>query len=314
MEGAPVAVFLMGPTGAGKTELAVELVERHGFEIISVDSAMIYRGMDIGTAKPDAGVQARAPHRLIDIRDPAEVYSAAQFSDDALAEIETISRMGRTPLLVGGAGLYFRALGGGLSTLPPAQAEVRLRIEREAAARGWPAMHGRLAEFDQASAARIHPNDPQRIARALEVLEVTGQPMSAWLARGRRHVRLRTVKCAIAPRERAILYRRLAQRFHDMIESGLQDEVEALFGRGDLTSACPSMRVVGYRQMWQYLEGRLAFEEMVECAVAATRRLAKRQLTWLRGEPDCKWFDAATPRLAAEVAAYILPRIYGTAR
>ncbi len=294
----PPLICVMGPTASGKTELAIGLVESLPMEIISVDSVMIYRDMNIGSAKPDAETLARAPHRLIDILDPAEAYSAARFRDDALAEMADISRHGRIPLLVGGTMLYFRALLGGLSPLPSADATVRARLEREAAERGWPAMHARLSEIDPDIAARIHPNDPQRIQRALEVFELSGIPMSELQRQGRAQTELpfRVTKLAVAPPERAILHRRIAQRFTEMLETGLIEEVEALRQRGDLDLSQPALRAVGYRQVWEYLEGRMDYNEMVERGIIATRQLAKRQMTWLRSEQGVLPLDSLNPR------------------
>lgn len=285
----------MGPTASGKTGLAVELVERYPVEIISVDSAMVYRQMDIGTAKPDAETQRRAPHRLIDIRDPAESYSAAEFRDDALAEMASINQQGRVPLLVGGTGLYFRALAGGLADLPAASATLRAQFEQEAAESGWPALHRRLQELDPVIAERIHPNDPQRIQRALEVISLTGRPMSEIQAeQGQQQAGTfgyRVLRLVVCPDQRKELHRRINQRFEQMLQQGFLDEVKALIQRGDLNPAMPSMRCVGYRQAWSHLQGEIEFSEMVKQAQAATRQLAKRQLTWLRQETEALWYD-----------------------
>ncbi len=290
----PPAVFLMGPTGVGKTALAVELVAQLPFEIISVDSAMIYRGMDIGTAKPGADVLRRAPHRLIDIRDPAESYSAAEFRRDALAAMGEITAKGRIPLLVGGTGLYFRALEQGLSQLPRADAAVRERLRAEQERLGLAALHRRLAAVDPESARRIHANDSQRIQRALEVYELTGQPLSkSFQGRRGRACPYRLIKLILAPAERGWLHARAAQRFHDMLKAGFIDEVRRLHARGDLSPDLPAMRVVGYRQAWRYCAGGDDLAAMTEKAIAATRQLAKRQLTWLRDE-------AGAHRLAAD--------------
>jgi len=288
----PLAVFLMGPTASGKTGVAVDLVQQLPLEIISVDSALIYRGMDIGTAKPDADTLCRAPHRLIDICDPSETYSAARFREDALREMEDIRRLGHTPLLVGGTSLYFRALEQGLSPLPAADPEVRARLEAEAGEAGWVAMHARLRRVDPEAAARIHPHDPQRIQRALEVFELTGVPLSHWFAGGREPAcGYRFVKIILAPRDRQVLHQRISRRFEGMLEQGFVDEVRRLRARGDLHQDLPSMRAVGYRQAWAYLEGNLSASEWVERAVIATRHYAKRQMTWLRGERDACWID-----------------------
>jgi len=283
----------MGPTAAGKTGLAVELVRRLPCEIISVDSALVYRSMDIGTAKPGPEILARAPHRLIDIRDPAEPYSAAQFRSDALRQMHDIVSAGRVPLLVGGTMLYFRALERGLTRMPSADPAIRAAIEAEAERLGWPALHARLAELDPASAQRIHPNDPQRIQRALEVYELTGASMSELHARhGAEALPYRVTKLVVAPAERAVLHRRIEARFHAMLEQGLMDEVRALFERGDLHPELPSIRTVGYRQVWDFLLGKVGYAETVQRAMAATRQLARRQLTWLRAEPEAAWFDS----------------------
>ncbi len=291
----PPAIFLMGPTASGKTDLAVALIEELPCDIISVDSAMIYRGMDIGTAKPDAATLARAPHRLIDILDPAQSYSAAQFRADALREMAEITARGRVPLLVGGTMLYFRALQQGLSDLPSAQPEVRARLDAEAREQGWQHMHQRLAAVDPVAAQRIHPNDPQRIQRALEVYELTGRSMTELcLAEQGAAIPLpyRLLKIAVAPQERAVLHGRIDTRFRTMLDNGFLTEVERLYGRGDLHTGLPSMRAVGYRQVWAYLAGQVNYAEMVENAITASRQLAKRQLTWLRGQPDAVWFDS----------------------
>ena len=293
---APPVVFLMGPTGAGKTDLAVQLVERLGCGIVSVDSALVYRGMDIGTAKPGPEVLARAPHRLIDLRDPRESYSAAEFRRDALDAILAVRREGRLPLLVGGTGLYFRALERGLSALPPADPEVRRRLAEEGRAHGWPALHARLAALDPPAAARIHANDPQRIQRALEVRELTGRPMSELLTQSPGSVLpYRVVKVVLEPVDRAALHARIEARFRAMLEAGLVAEVERLRSRGDLSPDLPSMRAVGYRQVWAFLAGETDRETMIARAVAATRGLAKRQLTWLRGETGALRVDPFAP-------------------
>lgn len=291
--GQPPAVCLMGPTASGKTELAIELHQRFGMDIISVDSAQVYRGMDIGTAKPDTDTLQAAPHALIDIREPSQSYSAAEFRADALAAMRAVTARGRVPLLAGGTMLYFRALLRGLSELPPAEPGLRARIEREAAAEGWAAMHERLREMDPEAAARIHPNDPQRIQRALEVIELTGRPMSELQSAGRREpLGYRVLKIVVCPQPRSILHERIEHRFRQMLEQGFLDEVRALRARGDLHRELPSMRSVGYRQAWSHLEGEIDREEMVRSAVAATRQLARRQLTWLRKEKGALWYDS----------------------
>ena len=291
-QGLPPAIFLMGPTASGKTELAIELVRHLPCEIISVDSALVYRGMDIGTAKPDAAELALAPHRLIDICDPTEAYSAARFRQDALAEMAEISATGRIPLLVGGTMLYFRALEFGLSSLPEADPEVRAELEREAAALGWENLHEQLKRIDPAAATRIHPNDPQRIQRALEVYRLTGQPMSLLQGQAeRRALPYRLVKLARAPKSRAVLHQRIAERFSEMLSKGFEAEVQQLLQKGSVRPEMPSMRSVGYRQMIRYLQGEWDRETMIERGIIATRQLAKRQFTWLRSYPDLHWLD-----------------------
>ncbi len=285
-------VFLMGPTAAGKTGLAVKLCEQFPLDIVSVDSAMVYRGMDVGTAKPSAETLAQAPHRLIDICDPAEAYSAARFRSDALAEIEAIHENDRIPILVGGTGLYFRTLEKGLSELPSADTSVRKRLEAEASEKGWEHMHQQLAEIDPAAAARIHPNDPQRLQRALEVYALTGKSMTELYARETaKPLPYEVIKIILSPTDRTIIHERVKTRFMQMLKDGFVDEVQGLYARSDLDSATPSMRMVGYRQIWRYLEGLLDYEEMVKHTIVATRQLAKRQLTWLRKEENACWFD-----------------------
>ncbi|VAW73335.1 tRNA dimethylallyltransferase [hydrothermal vent metagenome] len=282
----------MGPTASGKTGVAVELVQQLPLDIVSVDSALVYRGMDIGTAKPDAETLRLAPHRLIDIRDPVQPYSAAGFRDDALQEIASIHAAGRIPLLVGGTMLYFRALEQGLSELPAADPDVRARLEAEAKIRGWAAMHERLARIDPVAAARIHPNDPQRIQRALEVYDITGLSMTEQFERSPDTAPpLRFLKIALVPEDRAVLHERIQRRFNIMLEQGFLDEVSALRARGDLDPDMPSMRAVGYRQAWAHLDGKLSAQEWVERAIVATRQYAKRQLTWLRSEGNTNPVD-----------------------
>src|SRR5271169_785040 len=296
------AVLLMGPTGAGKSALAVQLAEQLPLEIISVDSALVYRGMDIGTAKPDRSLRARIPHHLIDIRDPKASYSAGEFTRDAHLAMQDIWRRGRQPLLVGGTMLYFHALSAGIAPLPQADLKLRAAIDAHAAEVGWPAVHNELAKVDPEAAARIHVNDPQRIQRALEVYRVTGEPIT-------RLQQLRTsafagvdvVEFAVAPLERAVLHRRIESRFLAMLAAGLLEEVSALRARGDLSAEHPSMRAVGYRQTWSYLAGQCGLEEAKRQAIAATRQLAKRQLTWLRRREKLQWFDSMHPDVAANV-------------
>ncbi len=286
----PPAIFLMGPTASGKTELAIQLCEHYPCEIISVDSALVYRQLNIGSAKPSAEELARAPHRLIDILDPAESYSAAEFRRDALREMAEISARGKIPLLVGGTMLYFKALYEGLAALPAADPKVRADIEGLAAAEGWPAVHAELAAVDPESAARIHPNHSRRLARALEVYRVSGLTMTEH--HRRQHLQrppYRIVQLAIAPDERPVLHRRIEKRFQQMLELGFVEEVRQLQLRSDLHRDLPAIRAVGYRQVWEYLVGELSEAEMLERGVIATRQLAKRQFTWLRSWPELQW-------------------------
>ncbi|MDM8545195.1 tRNA (adenosine(37)-N6)-dimethylallyltransferase MiaA [Candidatus Venteria ishoeyi] len=294
----PPAIFLMGPTASGKTDLAVTLVQQFSCEIISVDSALVYRGMDIGTAKPDAQTLTAAPHRLLDIRSPLESYSAAEFRADALQAMHEITAQGKIPLLVGGTGLYFRALQQGLAKLPKADPKIREALLSEAEQCGWIAMHQKLQACDPQSAQKIHPNDPQRIQRALEVYELTGQPMSALVAASQPPPLPWTViKMVLAPDKQTVLHPRIHKRFEQMLEQGLIEEVRALFQQTELNLQYPAMRAVGYRQVWLYLEGQLTYDEMIADATTATRRLAKRQLTWLRKEQNAHWFKNAEQAL-----------------
>lgn len=299
----PPAIFLMGPTAAGKTDLALALAEALPCELISVDSALIYRGMDIGTAKPDRATLERFPHQLIDIRDPAESYSAAEFRADALAAMAEVTARGRIPLLVGGTMLYFKALLEGLADMPGADPVVRAELEARAAVEGWQSLHRELAEIDPESAARIHPNDPQRLTRALEVYRVSGLSMTAHReqqaaensgpdAPGMACLPYTVAQFAIAPEQRQVLHARIAQRFHLMLEQGFVEEVEGLRLRGDLHAGLPSIRSVGYRQLWDYLDGKLGRDEMTERGIIATRQLAKRQFTWLRSWENLQWLDS----------------------
>lgn len=299
-------ICLMGPTASGKTNLAVQLVQHFPLEIISVDSAMVYRSMDIGTAKPSADVLKIAPHRLINIRDPKEAYSAAQFRDDALREIADIIQQKKIPLLVGGTMLYFRALQQGLASLPSADAEVRKKITEQALALGWPALHEKLMHVDPAAAERVHPHDSQRIQRALEVYELTGKSLTSWQQEsGEALSGYRIYNLAVAPQDRAVLHERIALRFKQMLDEGLIEEVQRLFVRGDLDLSMPSMRSVGYRQVWEYLQGNCTFAEMQERGIIATRQLAKRQLTWLRSWPEVMWFDGEATDVYEQVARVV---------
>ena len=286
----------MGPTASGKTALAISLRQQLPVELISVDSALIYRGMDIGTAKPSAEELALAPHRLLDIRDPAEAYSAAEFRRDALAEMADITRKG--PLLVGGTMLYFKALLEGLSPLPSADPEVRQRIEQMAAEKGWEALHRQLCEIDPVAGSRIHPNDPQRLSRALEVFFISGKTLTELTKTSGEALPYDVYQFAIAPASRELIHQRIALRYDQMLASGFEAEARALFARGDLHTDMPSIRCVGYRQMWSYLSGEIDYDEMVYRGICATRQLAKRQMTWLRGWPEVHWLNSDEPELA----------------
>jgi len=286
-------ICLMGATATGKTDLAVKLAEQLPCDLISVDSALIYRGMDIGTAKPDAELLARAPHRLINICDPADSYSAAEFRRDALAEIDSIHQSGRIPLLVGGTMLYFKALLEGLAGLPKADPLVRQRLLDQAESEGWEVLHRRLQQLDPVSAERIHPNDPQRLQRALEVYEITGKTLTElWQEQQAAVLPFRALQLNMEVADRSLLHRRIEQRFYAMLESGFEQEVRALHQRADLHPLLPSIRSVGYRQMWAYLDGETSFDSMVERGIIATRQLAKRQMTWLRSWEGAQRIDA----------------------
>ena len=301
----PLAVFLMGPTASGKTALAASLVERFPLEIISVDSALVYRGMDIGSAKPDAATLARAPHHLLDIRDPTDAYSAAAFCDDARRLMADIVARGRVPLLVGGTMLYFRALLRGLDDLPRADPALRKALEAEAKARGWPALHAELAAVDPVTAARLAPNDSQRIGRALEIFRLTGTPMSALLDRAQSELPYRVLQLALIPSDRAVLHQRIAARFDAMLAEGLVDEVEFLRRAYALSPDLPAMRAVGYRQAWAYLDGDIDMKALREQGIAATRQLAKRQLTWLRSWPDAVVLDCLAEDLETQATTLV---------
>lgn len=277
------AICLMGPTASGKTALAIDLVQRFPMEIISVDSAQIYRDMDIGTGKPDAATLQLAPHRLIDFLDPAESYSAARFCVEARREMADIRARGNIPLLVGGTMLYFKALRDGLAPMPSADEAVRSEILRQADAEGWAAVHAALAEVDPVSAARIHPNDPQRLQRALEVYRVSGRSLTEWQREGQPSLPAEPLRfVAIQPGDRQLLHERIALRFRQMLSDGLVEETRKLRERSDLHEGLPSIRCVGYRQVWQYLGGEYSYDGMCERGIIATRQLAKRQMTWLR--------------------------------
>ena len=325
----PFTIAVMGPTASGKTAFALELAERFDGEIVSVDSALVYRGLDIGAAKPTRTERARVPHHLIDVREPWQPYSAAEFAEDARRAIDGILARGKLPILAGGTGLYLRALLHGLADMPEADEAVRAGIASDAEARGWVALHAELAQVDPEAAARIHATDAQRIQRALEVFRLSGKPISAWQreARGER-LPAKVLKLVLAPRDRATLHARIEARFDAMLAAGFLDEVRALRDMPQLASHpqpldLPALRAVGYRQAWEYLsavpspstgeggrrpgEGDGAFDEFRSRAIFATRQLAKRQLTWLRGETDAPWLDPATQRtqLDAAVAAFL---------
>ena len=293
----PPAIALMGPTASGKTALALDWAERFGGEVVSVDSALVYRGFEIGAAKPDAVERARAPHHLLDLRDPWQAYSAAEFAVDARTAIDDILARGKLPILAGGTGLYFHALLRGLSPMPEADPAMRQAIAAEAEARGWAAMHAQLAQVDPAAAAKIRPSDPQRIQRALEVFRLSGRPISDWQReRPASSLPVKVLKLVVAPRERATLHRRIAARFDAMLAAGFLDEVRALRALPQLQAHpapldLPAIRAVGYRQAWEHLDGATDAAGFRDRAIAATRQLAKRQLTWLRGELDARRFD-----------------------
>jgi tRNA dimethylallyltransferase len=305
----PNVICLMGPTASGKTSLAVDLVQQHPFQIVSVDSAQIYQQMNIGTGKPQKGVLDIAPHRLIDFIDPAVPYSASQFRTDAFREIDEILEVGNTPLLVGGTMLYFRVLRDGLADMPHADPEVRAEIEKLAQEQGWEAVHQQLAAVDPDSAARIHPNDPQRTQRALEVYRVAGKTITSF------HAEMRAQQeallpynlhfFAIQPEDRGVLHGQIETRFRQMLNEGLVDEVQALRARGDLNHQLPSIKSVGYRQVWQYLDDEIDYDGMVERSIIATRQLAKRQLTWLRSWPSLQSLSNSSAHSVQHVLKYM---------
>ena len=296
---------LMGPTASGKTDLAVALAQRFPFEIISIDSAMIYRGLDIGSAKPDASVLSVAPHHLIDILDPIQSYSVAQSSEQVLACAQAIQARGHIPLLVGGTMMYFHALQQGLAVLPAADETIRAQLSAELDLQSSMGLHKKLQEVDSISAARIHPHDSQRIIRALEVFQLSQKPLSQWLAEATSSPTFSYVNMILMPDDRPWLHHRIARRFETMLELGLIDELSQLRQRWPLTSAHPSMRSVGYRQVWEYLENPESLDLLLEKGIAATRQLAKRQLTWLRSWPDAYFFTAEAPNLLREMIALV---------
>ncbi len=309
----PLAIALMGPTASGKTAAAIALAKAYDGEIVSVDSALVYRGLEIGAAKPDAAERAGIPHHLLDVRDPWQSYSAAEFASDAAVTVREIVARGKLPILAGGTGLYFRALLQGLSPMPEADPAIRAHISAEAELVGWPALHAQLAQVDPAAAGRIHATDPQRIQRALEVFRLTGKPISYWQALpGVARLPARVLKLVLAPAERAVLHQRVEKRFDLMLEHGFLDEVRRLRALPQMRQVpapldLPAVRAVGYRQAWQYLDGQGSASEFRDKGIFATRQLAKRQLTWLRGELDARWFDPARdmPRLQDAVSLFL---------
>jgi tRNA dimethylallyltransferase len=314
-DGGPLLLCLAGPTASGKSAASLALAQRWPVEIIVMDSATIYRGMDVGTAKPTPEEQARVPHHLLDIRDPAQSYSAAEFARDAAALARGIRARGRIPLLCGGTMLYYKALREGLHDLPQADPAVRQQLDDEARERGWPALHAELARVDPITAARLAPHDSQRLQRALEIWRGSGRPLSDWLAQPSASALpgWKFVTISLEPGERALLHARIAQRYRAMMDGGLLDEVRALYRRGDLHPGLPSIRCVGYRQLWEYLEGRTSLEQAVEQAIAATRQLAKRQLTWLRSLPGRDVIDCLSDRAVEDVAARFARALDGSA-
>ncbi len=307
------AIFLMGPTASGKSAIALELAARFPLEIINVDSASVYRGMDIGTAKPDAETLRRVPHHLLDCIEPTEAYSAARFRDEALQVMHGMARRGRVPLLVGGTMLYFKALQQGLDDLPSADPAVRAELDQEALEQGWPAMHAALSRVDPVSAARLQPGDSQRVQRALEVYRVTGIPLSQYHgSESRQPLDARVLALGLLPSDRSVLHRRIAERFDAMLEAGLEAELRTLRQRHALNPELPAMRAVGYRQMWQFLEGQIDRAMLREKGIIATRQLAKRQMTWMRSWPALQTFDALAPgvvgEIEREIARFLQPK------
>lgn len=299
----------MGPTAAGKTDLALALAEKYPVEIISVDSALVYRGMNIGTAKPEADVLQQFPHHLVDIIEPTETYSAGQFRDDALKLMADITSKGKVPLLVGGTMLYFKALQQGMSDLPVADPIVRAKLEAEAAKNGLASLHARLETIDPVSAKRIHVNDPQRLQRALEVYELTGKSLTELTAMTGKPLPYDVTKVIVAPFERKVLHQRIAERYHKMVEQGFVDEVKQLYQRGDCHPELPSIRAVGYRQAWSYLDGDYDKETFIYKAIVATRQMAKRQLTWLRAQDDGVWFDSTASLPVEAVNQFVVEHV-----
>jgi tRNA dimethylallyltransferase len=300
----PPAIFLMGPTASGKTALGVQLAQALNGEIISVDSALVFKGMDIGTAKPSLSERGGIPHHLIDILDPSEAFSTGQFRSLALELMSDITQRGKLPILVGGTMLYFNALSNGLAQLPAADPAIRARLDQELLELGNHALHQRLAKIDPKAAARIHPNDPQRVQRALEVYELSGQALSDFFPDTAKNLPYHVRKLIIAPTDRAILHAKIAERFRQMLVQGFLDEVRALFQREDLNEILPAIRCVGYRQVWEYLQGETDFDTMTEKAIAATRQLAKRQFTWLRKETDALHLETGDGEVLAKALSH----------
>jgi len=302
----PPAIFLMGPTASGKTALAVALAKQFQTEIISVDSVLVYKGMDIGTAKPTLEERQGIPHHLIDILDPAEAYSTGSFRKSALELMNDITARGKVPILTGGTMLYFNSLFNGLAELPEADPEIRAKLDQELSTNGKEAMHERLKSIDPESAQRIHPNDPQRVQRALEVYEISGKPITRFFSEAQQStIPYKKIKIIVAPEHRKQLHEKIASRFRLMIEQGLIDEVKALYNRGDLTVDMPAIRAVGYRQTWSYLEGEYDLDTLIEKGIIATRQLAKRQFTWLRRETDAISFISSETELVSKVLKHI---------
>jgi tRNA dimethylallyltransferase len=306
------AIFLMGPTASGKTALSVQIAQSLNGEIISVDSALVFKGMDIGTAKPTLDERGGIPHHLIDILDPSESFSTGQFRKQALDLMDDITRRGKIPILVGGTMLYFNVLNSGLAVLPEADPEIRAKLDQDLEQLGKEALHQRLAEVDPESAARIHPNDPQRVQRALEVYEISGKPLTSFFTEAQaQDIPYQRIKLIVAPQDRSILHDIIARRFKQMLKQGFIDEVEALYQRGELTEKMPSIRAVGYRQAWSYLQGEYDLETMTERAIVATRQLAKRQFTWLRRETDAANFQTGQQNLLSNVLEEINGKLTG---
>ncbi|MBT0726049.1 tRNA (adenosine(37)-N6)-dimethylallyltransferase MiaA [Rosenbergiella australiborealis] len=305
----PKAIFIMGPTASGKTALAIELAQTLPVEIISVDSALVYRGMDIGTAKPTVAEQAAAPHHLLDLIDPSQSYSAADFRRDALQKMAEITERGAIPILVGGTMLYFKALLEGLSPLPSADPDIRHQLEQRAKLEGWETLHRELCLIDPKAGKRIHPNDPQRLTRALEVFRISGKTLTELTETAGEALPYEVFQFAIAPQAREVLHQRIEQRFQQMLDEGFEQEVKALYQRGDLHVDMPSIRCVGYRQMWSWLEGEIDYNEMVFRGICATRQLAKRQMTWLRGWDSLVWLDSLQPDQARDKVLNVIRAI-----